>query len=256
MTSTPSRAVSPPHTQAPSTSNAVIGQLRPPISAELAQPPPVQPTSSYMQGTSPHHAHLPTNILHGSHQARLQQQQQTQQPMSRQQVPGAFSMMHTSTPAPQTLLSTQTPLINPSLSYPFNPMVPAFGGFLPLQSYAPPVCVPGFLPGMSFFNPQAQLHTAPSMYPPPGLTGHVSYVGNSSSLVAPKSSQWSGSMCSPPQTSLSQNSQLQSVPPWFIFSDKRADSKVRGVTNMHCMYKIQYNNDFLWLMLICNYDCV
>ena len=210
VTSTPSRATSPPHTQAPSTSSAVIGQLRPPMSAESAQAPPVMPTPSYTaQGVFPHHAHhLAGSLLH--------QQQSHCQPMT-----GGFPLLHTSAPS-QPMLSPQAALINPALSYPFNPIMSAFGGFVPMQSYAPPVCLPSFLPGMSFYNPQAQTQT---MYPT-NLSTNVNFVGNTS-LVAPKYGKWNGSMCSSPQTSSSHRTQLQSVPPWFIFSDKRADSKVR-----------------------------
>ena len=206
VTSTPSQAImSPPHTQAPCTSSAVIGQLRPPIAAESAQPPPVIPASNYTHVSSPHHTQLATNVL-------LSQQHQL--PLHRQQpVGGVFPMLHPSAPNQTTLLSPQSALINPAaLSYPFNPIVTAFGGFVPMQSYATPpaVCLPGFLPGMSFYNPQAQVCTAQSVYPS-NLSTNVNFVGNTS-LVAPK---------------YSQQSQLQSVPPWFIFSDKRADSKVR-----------------------------
>ena len=245
VTSTPSRSISPPHSQAPSTSNAVIGQLRPPISAESAQPPAVthpssSSTSYNMQGISPHHAHLVTNIPHARSIHHPQQQQP--RPLSCQPVPNVFSMLPTSPPNPQSLLPMQTSLINPALGYPFNPMVTTFGGLIPMQGYAPPVCVPSFLPGMPFYNPQAQLCTAQSMYPS-NLTGNVNFMGNSSQLVAPKYGQWNGSMCASPHASSSShnNSQLQSVPPWFIFSDKRADSKVRE-TNLHrvvlCMFNV------------------
>lgn len=217
VTSTPSQALSPPHTQAPSTSNAIIGQLRPPMTAELAQAPPMMPAQHYTHSSSPHHHHhqLAANIL-------LSRQQHLQcQPVAAGS--SVFPMTHTTVPN-QTLLSPQTTLINPALGFPFNPLVPAFGGLVPMQSYAPPVCLPGYLHGMPFYNPQ--VCTAQSMYPT-NLSGNVNFVGNTS-LVAPNYGKWDGAMCPSPQ--MSQRSHLQSVPPWFIFSDQRADSKVSHYT--------------------------
>ena len=218
---TPSRTLSsPPHTQAPSTSSAIIGQLRPPMTAESAQlqaPPIAPPTPNYsvsqltanllLQGQQHHHHHQASALHH-------------------QSMASVFPMLQKSAPPNQaTLLSPQATLINPTLGYPFNPIVPTFGSFIPVQSYTtPPVCLPGFLPGMSFYNPQAC--TTQPVYPT-NLSNSVNFVGNTS-LVGPKYGKWSGSMCSSPQGSSSQRSHLQSVPPWFIFSDKRADSKVRG----------------------------
>ena len=121
-------------------------------------------------------------------------------------------------------LRSSTPL---SVIRLINPMVPVFGSFVPMQSYATsPVCLPGFLPGMSsFYNPQ--VHPTQPVYPT-NLSSSVNLMGNTSSLVTPKFGKWGGSMCSSPQqASSSQRSHLQSVPPWFLFSDKRADSKVK-----------------------------
>ena len=221
VTSTPSQSdMSPPHTQAPSTSGSVIGQLRPPITAESAQPLPVVPApNSTTHFSTPHHSHLTKNFLSQA------QQHQSQSWHPQQSMAGVFPMLQSPIPN-QTLLSPQSTLVNPAaLSYPFSPIVTAFGGFVPMQSYgAPPVCIPGLLPGMSFYNPQTR---AQSVYPT-NLSTSVNFVGNTS-LVAPKYGKWSESMCSSLQTNLNQRSQLQSVPPWFIFSDKRADSKVRKI---------------------------
>ena len=220
VTSTPWRAVSPPHTQAPSTSSAVIGQIRPPITAESAQAPPI---SSYTQGN---HTHLAAaNLLLSSPH---HQQQQPLQPLS-----GVIPMLHTSTH--NHLFPQQTTLINPTLSYPFNPIMSAFGGYVPMQNYnTTPVCLPGYLPGMSFYNPQ--VYTTQSMYPT-NLNSSVNFVGNTS-LVGTSYGKWNGSMSSSPQASSSQKSQLQSVPPWFIFSDKRADSKVRLMYIHFCTHTV------------------
>ena len=226
VTSTaPSQTLSlspPPHTQAPSTSIAMIGQLRPSMTVESAQPqapPIVPPTPSYSASSIPQlTANLVLSQGHQQHQANA---------LQHQSVATVYPMLQKSAAVPNqaTLLSPQATLINPALSYPFNPIVPAFGSFVPMQSYATsPVCLPGFLPGISsFYNPQAC--TTQPMYPT-NLSSSVNLMGNTS-LVAPKYGKWGGSMCSSPQASSSQRSHLQSVPPWFIFSDKRADSKVK-----------------------------
>jgi hypothetical protein len=55
-------------------------------------------------------------------------------------------------------------------------------------------------------------------------------MGNAS-LVVPKYSKWGGSACPSPSKPLAQVSRTTFkvflLRPWFIFSDKRADSKVR-----------------------------
>lgn len=223
VTSTmPSQTLSfspPPHTQAPSTSNATIGQLRPLMTAESAQPqaPPIAPpTPSYSA------SQLAANFV----LSQGQQQHHQVNALQHQNIATAVYPMLQKTaaiPNQTTLLSPQAALINPTLSYPFNSIVPAFGSFVPMQSYTTsPVCLPGILPGISFYNPQ--VCTTQPMYPT-NLSSSVNLMGNTP-LVAPKYGKWGGSMCSSPQASSSQQSHLQSVPPWFIFSDKRADSKV------------------------------
>ena len=217
---TPSLTLSslPSHTQAPSTSNDTIGQLRPPMTAESAQPqaPPIAPpTPSYSASSIPQ---LTANLV-------LSQEQQHQaNTLQHHSMATVYPMLQKTAAVPNqtTLLSPQATLLNPTLSYPFNPIVPAFGTFVPMQSYTTsPVCLPGFLPGISsFYNPQTC--TTQPVYPT-NLSGNVNLMGNTS-LVAPKYGKWGGSMCSSPQAC---SSHLQSVPPWFIFSDKRADSKVR-----------------------------
>ena len=229
VTSTaPSQTLSPsppPHTQAPSTSSAIIGQLRPSMTAESAQPqaPPLAlPTPSYSASSIPQ---LAASLVlsqgqHQPHQANA---------LPHQSMATVYPMLQKSAALPNqtTLLSPQATLINPALGYPFNPIVPAFGSFVPMQSYATsPVCLPGFLPGISsFYNPQA--HTTQPVAYPTNLSSSVNLMGNTSP-VGPQHSKWGGSVCSSPQQASSgHQSHLQSVPPWFIFSDKRADSKVR-----------------------------
>ena len=204
----------------------MIGQLRPSITAESAQPqaPPIAPPTPSYSASASGISQLAANLV-------LSQGQHQQQAnvLPHQSMATVYPMLQktAATPNQTTLLSPQATLINPALSYPFNPMVPAFGGFIPMQSYATsPVCLPGFLPGISsFYNPQ--VHPAQPVYPT-NLSSSVNLMGNTSSLVAPKYGKWGSSMCSSPQqASSSQRNHLQSVPPWFIFSDKRADSKVR-----------------------------
>ena len=218
----------PPHTQAPSTFSDIIGQLRPSMTAESAHPqaPPISlPTPSYTASTYSI-PQLAANLVlsqghHQQHQANA---------LPHQGMATVYPMLQKSAALPNqtTLLSPQAALINPTFGYPFNPIMPAFGSFVSMQSYATsPVCLPGFLPGISsFYNPQA--HTTQPVTYPTNLSSSMNLMGNTS-LVAPKYSKWGGSVCPSPQqaASSSQQSHLQSVPPWFIFSDKRADSKVR-----------------------------
>ena len=217
-----SQTLSPsPHTQAPSTSSALIGQLRPLMTADLAQPqaPPIAPpTPNYSASIS----QLAANFMLSQGQQQLHQTNSLQH----QGVANAYSTLQNS-----AVPTNQPTLLHPALGYPFNPIVPTFGSFVPMQSYTTsPMCLPGFLPRMSYYNPQPCAAAQP-MYPT-NLGSNVSLMGNTS-LVAPKYGQWGGSSkCSSPhfaQSSPGRQSHLHSVPPWFIFSDKRADSKVRGI---------------------------
>ena len=147
-----------PHTQAPSTSSAIIGQLRPSMTAESAQPqaPPIAPpTPSYSASSIPQ---LAASLVlsqgqHQPHQANA---------LPHQSMATVYPMLQKSAALPNqtTLLSPQATLINPALGYPFNPIVPAFGSFVPMQNYATsPVCLPGFLPGISSTIHRLTLHS-------------------------------------------------------------------------------------------------
>ena len=147
----------------------------------------------------------------------LKRQHQSHQAITlpHQSMATVYPMLQKSAVLPNqtTLLSPQATLINPALGYPFNPIVPAFGRFVPMRSYATsPVCLPGFLRGISlFYNPRA--HTTQPVVYPTNLSSSVNLMGNTS-LVGPQHSRWGGSVCSSPQQASSgHQSHLQRTSP-------------------------------------------